>query len=94
MNMTTCQNYDPDIQGQCDCINCGHPWEAHKLEPMKQLNAEVSETVKGIRAAAVEFANDTGPLEQANKGVTCSQHEVGRRLVRAIRKHGLKIIQS
>lgn len=51
-----------------------------------------TERVKAIRAAARAFANDYGPLSQANQGDEAAQHEVGRRMFRACADAGLKII--
>ena len=29
-NQGRCAQYNPDIQAQLDCINCGQPWEDHQ----------------------------------------------------------------
>lgn len=48
--------------------------------------------VEAIRQAAVAFANDYGPLPAANQGSEVAMHEVAARMVKACRRHGLKII--
>ena len=25
-----CLDFEPDIEAQCDCLNCGRPYEQHK----------------------------------------------------------------
>ena len=55
-------------------------------------NHPPSKRVLAMRAAAVAFANDYGPLPAANNGDEAAQHEVARRLHRACANAGLKII--
>ena len=38
--MTECKNYNPDIQAQGDCLNCGHSYEAHRLEKPEAVAKE------------------------------------------------------
>jgi hypothetical protein len=92
MNVSKCQKYSPDIQAQGDCLNCGQAWEAHDHRSKTQ-RAKPTERVKAIRRAAVAFASDVGPLKEANQGKETAQHEVATRLVSALRKQGLEIIQ-
>ena len=33
-----CEKYEPDVQAQCDCVNCGQPWENHQ-KPNRLENA-------------------------------------------------------
>lgn len=48
--------------------------------------------VEAIRSAAVDFANDYGPLAEANRGDEVARHAVAHNLWRALRKRGLSIV--
>lgn len=58
----------------------------------KQMTKE--ERVEAIRAAAVAFANDYGPLPAANCGDEAAAHQVATNLVNALRRHGLNIVAN
>lgn len=53
-----------------------------------------SEKMKGIRRAAVSFANDYGPLPAANRGDEDATHAVAMRLVEALKRQGLTIVRD
>ncbi|MEM9734223.1 MAG: hypothetical protein AAF903_12185 [Pseudomonadota bacterium] len=53
---------------------------------------DLGERLEGMKLAAVEFANDYGPLSQANKGDETARHELAKRLHSALRKQGLSIV--
>ncbi len=52
------------------------------------------ERVNRIRRAAVRFANDYGPLPDANNGNVDALHEVATRLYKILREEGLDIISA
>ena len=68
-------------------FGCGAPM---KREP-RMTNEQ---RVEAIRSAAVDFANDYGPLPAANQGDEAARHEVAHRLWKCLRRHGLSIVQG
>lgn len=56
------------------------------------MEIDKAKRVEGIRRAAVAFANDYGPLPAANAGDEEAQHEMARRLHKALRDQGLSIV--
>lgn len=52
------------------------------------------ERVEAIRSAAVAFANDYGPLAQANTGDDEARHKVAFKLFHALRRNGLTIVPN
>lgn len=50
-----------------------------------------SDLVLSARKAAVDFANDYGPLPAANQGDEQAAHTIAQNLVNALRRHGLRI---
>ena len=72
-----CGNYQPDVQAQCDCINCGQPWEKHQNEkrrqPMMKLTATVKDRFGGLVPQIIMIDGAT-PV-----------HQIGQEIVEAVR---------
>lgn len=51
----------------------------------------LKERVKAMRRAAVAFANDYGPLAEANQGDEGAAHQVATKLFNACKREGLHI---
>lgn len=72
-----------------------YPGSEQHFEPRPAQSAHMTkeERVEAIRASAVSFANDYGPLPAANQGCETARHKVAASLVKILRENGLTIIQ-
>lgn len=65
--MDKCTDYNPDTQAQCDCLNCGQPWEAHQVTDRKQALIDLKAKVEaGDKMRWTEFL-DAFPLNPNDK---------------------------